>query len=434
MGTNMLSRESREVRAHLRGQESPPPPLPRELLRLLDRLARVGSLPGDTPDERLSKATLVLKVVLEASMSTVWIVLYAILGLPLSAAIPLVYQVITLGSLAHFARTKRHAFFRTGELILSLLLPFLLQWSLGGFVASSAVSMWAFTSPLGALVFLGPARALPWFGGFVALTVASAFLDPHLVSKAAEIPHMVRLSFFALNILGVSASTYFVLQYFTRERDQAMASLAVEREKSERLLLNVLPEEIAARLKEAQGIIAERFTDVTVLFADIVGFTPLAGTMEPEAVVELLNDLFTRFDALAERHGLEKIKTIGDAYMVAGGLPMPSAGHAERVAEMALAMRDVVERVSAQTGHPMAVRIGIDTGPVVAGVIGQAKFSYDLWGDTVNTASRMESHGLPGSIQVTERTYERLRGRHTFTERGTIQVKGKGEMRTYLLS
>jgi adenylate cyclase len=238
----------------------------------------------------------------------------------------------------------------------------------------------------------------------------------------------------------VAASTYFVLQYFVRERDRAMASLdrehrllQVEREKSERLLLNVLPRAIADRLKEDGGIIAERFEEVTVLFADVAGFTPLAGKMEPEAVVELLNELFTRFDALAESQGLEKIKTIGDAYMVAGGLPTPRPDHAEAIAEMALRMRVVAELVAAETGHALAVRIGSDTGPAVAGVIGRSKFSYDLWGDTVNTASRMESHALPGSIQVTERTYRRLKDRYLLEERGTIDVKGKGEMRTYLL-
>ena len=411
------------------------------LARLLEWVARIGSVPEDGPDERLRKATLTLSVVLEGGLATVWVVLYATLGLPVSAVIPLGYQMVAFASLLHFAKTKRFAFFRTAQLFLSLLLPFLLQWSLGGFIASSAVSIWAFTSPLGALVFLSPSRAVPWFGAFATLIVASAFLDPHLVSKAAEISNAIRLSFFALNIVGVGGTTYFVLQYFVRERDQAMEALdrehrllQAEQEKSERLLLNVLPKEIADRLKETEGIIAERFPEVTVLFADIVGFTPLAGRMEPEAVVELLDELFVRFDDLAVRHGLEKIKTIGDAYMVAGGLPTPREDHAGAVAEMALDMRDAVEDVAAKSGHPLTVRIGIDSGPVVAGVIGRAKFSYDLWGDTVNMASRMESHGVSGAIQVTERTYEWLRDRYRFEERGTIQIKGKGEMRTYLLA
>jgi class 3 adenylate cyclase len=195
----------------------------------------------------------------------------------------------------------------------------------------------------------------------------------------------------------------------------------------------VLPASIAARLKQTQGVIADGFPDVTVLFADIVNFTPLSEGITPEGVVQLLDELFSGFDQLAQRHGLEKIKTIGDAYMVVGGLPDSRPDHAEAVAEMALAMREEVARRVGPTGRPLQVRIGIDTGPVVAGVIGRSKFSYDLWGDTVNTASRMESQGLPGCIQVTERTYQRLRNRYRFQQRGPIQVRGKTAMVTYLL-
>jgi class 3 adenylate cyclase len=210
-------------------------------------------------------------------------------------------------------------------------------------------------------------------------------------------------------------------------------ALDLEREKSERLLLNVLPGSIAARLKETEGVIADGFSDVTVLFADIVDFTRRSERITPDQVVEVLNDLFSVFDQLARERGLEKIKTIGDAYMVVGGLPDPRPDHAEAVAEMALAIRTEVAERSDPSGQPLAVRIGIDTGPVVAGVIGTSRFSYDLWGDTVNTASRMESHGVPGCIQVTARTRERLRDRYRFEQRGPIQVKGKGRIVTYFL-
>jgi class 3 adenylate cyclase len=209
--------------------------------------------------------------------------------------------------------------------------------------------------------------------------------------------------------------------------------LDLEREKSERLLLNVLPASIATRLKQTEAVIADRFPDVTVMFADIVDFTRRSERIPPEQVVESLSDLFSVFDQLARQWGLEKIKTIGDAYMVVGGLPDPRPDHAEAVAEMALAMRAEVAGRSDPSGQPLAVRIGIDTGPVVAGVIGTSRFSYDLWGDTVNTASRMESHGVPGCIQVTARTWERLRDRYRFERRGPIQVKGKGEIVTYFL-
>jgi class 3 adenylate cyclase len=209
--------------------------------------------------------------------------------------------------------------------------------------------------------------------------------------------------------------------------------LDLEREKSERLLLNVLPTSIASRLKQTEAVIADGFPDVTVMFADIVDFTRRSERIAPEQVVESLNDLFSVFDQLARERGLEKIKTIGDAYMVVGGLPDPRPDHVEAVAEMALAMRAEVAGHVDPGGQPLAVRIGIDTGPVVAGVIGTSRFSYDLWGDTVNTASRMESHGIPGCIQVTARTYQRLRDHYRFERRGPVPVKGKGDIVTYLL-
>jgi class 3 adenylate cyclase len=190
---------------------------------------------------------------------------------------------------------------------------------------------------------------------------------------------------------------------------------------------------VAARLKEEDGVIADACPEVSVLFADIVGFTPLAERLAAADVVAVLDRVFARWDSLALEHGVEKIKTIGDAYMVAAGIPLPRADHTEAIAELALAMKPELEHVATQTGLALQVRIGIDSGPVVAGVIGRAKFIYDLWGDTVNTASRMESHAPPGAIQVTQRTYDRLRDRYELRPRGTIEVKGKGPLSTYLL-
>jgi adenylate cyclase len=222
-----------------------------------------------------------------------------------------------------------------------------------------------------------------------------------------------------------------------RLRDQEQAYLSVikrEQERSEHLLLNILPAEIAERLKRDEGIIADSFAEVTVLFADIVGFSELAACIAPTSLVASLNEIFSTFDRMAERHGLEKIKMIGDAYMAVAGLPTPRADHAEAVAEMALDMQREISQFSAEGGRTFSMRIGIDCGPVVAGVIGIKKFSYDLWGDTVNTASRMESHAPVGCIQVTAATYERLRDKYLFEAREPIRVKGKGEMRTYILT
>lgn len=213
----------------------------------------------------------------------------------------------------------------------------------------------------------------------------------------------------------------------------ALRALAREQAKSERLVLNILPASIAHELKHQERTIADSFPEVTVMFADIVGFTELAAQTEPIEVVEILNVIFSEFDQLTEEHGLEKIKTIGDAYMVVGGLPEPKPNHATAIANMALDMQARIAEYCRDTGQHLSIRIGINTGPVIAGIIGTKKFIYDLWGDTVNIASRMESHGIPGSIQVTEATYNYLKSYYLFEERGMVKVKGKGPMNCYLL-
>jgi class 3 adenylate cyclase len=392
----------------------------------LERLAGLGVRPSDSDDLRVRKEVLTLSSTLMASLAVVWVGSYAALGLWLSAAIPFAYQLASAASIYAFARTSRFRLFRRSQLSMSLLLPFGLQWSLGGFENSSAVSLWAFTSPLGALLFVGPRQAIPWFVAFVALIGVSIGIDSTLAAGAPDIPSGVVLAFFGLTILGVTTTSYLLLQYFVRAREREQA-------RSERLLLNVLPAPVAARLKREEGVIADAHEAVTVLFADIAGFTPLASRLAPSEVVALLDSVFARWDALATIYGVEKIKTIGDAYMAAAGIPVPRGDHAEAIAEMALEMRPEAERCAAESGLPFEVRIGIDTGPVVAGVIGRSKFIYDLWGDTVNTASRMESHAPPGAIQVTERVEMRLRNAYALEARGPIAVKGKGSVTAYVL-
>ena len=227
----------------------------------------------------------------------------------------------------------------------------------------------------------------------------------------------------AITVTGVIAQLFFV----------ALKTLQAEQEKSEQLLLNILPLPIANRLKQQEQTIADDFPSATVLFADIVGFTELSEEFSPIELVEILNLIFSEFDYLAEKHNLEKIKTIGDAYMVVGGLPTPDPCHAEAIAQMALDMQAAIVQFAEETGKKFRIRIGINTGPVIAGVIGTKKYTYDLWGDTVNIASRMESHGLPGKIQVTEHAYYLLREKFILEKRGLIDIKGKGQMECYLL-
>jgi class 3 adenylate cyclase len=219
-----------------------------------------------------------------------------------------------------------------------------------------------------------------------------------------------------------------------RDREHAfIKKLQIEQDKSEKLLLNILPKPIADRLKRGERVIADSFPEVTVLFSDLVGFTQLSAGVSASQLVEKLNEIFLAFDILTELHGLEKIKTIGDAYMLVGGLPTPRLDHAEAVADMAMDMFDAIKRLNFQHDSNFNIRVGIHTGPVVAGVIGKNKFNYDLWGDAVNIASRMESHGIPGNIQISEATYKRIQDKFNCESRGLIDIKGKGQMHTYFL-
>jgi class 3 adenylate cyclase len=248
------------------------------------------------------------------------------------------------------------------------------------------------------------------------------------IPAPAPTPAPVQEFFFAMNIVFVAVIVCVTVRYFA-------IRLEAEQARSEALLLNVLPAPIAGRLKAGEELIADTVPEVSVLFADIVGFTRLTAHVAPTEMVQMLNRIFSSFDALALRHGMEKIKTIGDGYHVVAGLPCERSDHAQAAAEMALDMLDVVRLLAEESGLPLCIRIGIDSGgPVIAGVIGTQKYVYEVWGDVVNTASRMESHGIPNAIQVTEETQARLRDDYDFEERGSLEVKGKGRMRTYFLT
>ena len=267
-------------------------------------------------------------------------------------------------------------------------------------------------------------------GGWLTAAMYMGFL---FVTDMLDNDDLIRHAFWlaAANVFGMFMG--YQLDLFARREFIAMRALAAERERSERLLLNILPASIAARLKTSEAAIADHSDEVTVLFADIVGFTPLSARKTPQALVQLLDRIFTAFDALADMHGLEKIKTIGDAYMAAAGLPERRADHAEAAARMAQGMLEAVARIAVETGEALSLRIGLHSGPVVAGVIGRKKFIYDLWGDTVNTASRMESHGVPGAVHCSAATAALLGSEFRLDARGTVQVEGKGEMHTFLL-
>ena len=271
------------------------------------------------------------------------------------------------------------------------------------------------------------------YGGYLPVLVITAQPEHKLRALKAGAKDFVTKPF---DLAEVLTRVYNMLEVrlLNRETTRLYDQVVAEKKVSERLLLNVLPRSVADRLKLDPGIIADSFAQVTVLFADLVGFTRLSESMSPERLVVLLNEVFTHFDGVADHRGLEKIKTIGDAYMAVAGLPVASADHAVRAAHMAVDMIATLARFNRESGHSLEVRIGLHSGAVVAGVIGKRKFTYDLWGDAVNTASRMESHGAPGQIHVSEASRRLLGAPFLFEERGVLDIKGKGDMRTWFLA
>src|SRR4051812_2283233 len=394
-------------------------------------LTRIGADPRDDEDLRQKKSLLVLLAVLVLPVSIVWGTCYLAFGSPVGI-IPFVYFAVSLGSLLIFAKTKAFRPFLTTQLLDVLLTTTVGMMFAGGFLPAGGVGLWGILAPLGALVFLEVRQAIRWFVGFLCAFVllgiaGEAFFPP------APVPHWFTTTMLALNIVGTGTIAFTVLASFANQRNAALTALRREQARSDALLTNVLPEPIAERLKGATGSIADHVDAATVLFADIVGFTPLAQRLSPTEVVDTLDRLFSLFDSLVEERGLEKIKTIGDCYMAAAGVPDPCADHADRAALLALDMREAVTG-SATNGHgPLELRIGINSGPVTAGVIGRKRFLYDLWGDAVNTASRMESHGTSGRIQITRATKELLENAFVCEKRGIIPLKGKAEMETWYL-
>jgi guanylate cyclase len=361
----------------------------------------------------------------------VWGSLYLGFGSPIGV-IPFVYFAVSLGSLVVFARTRRFELLLVAQLLAILLTTTAGQMLAGGFLPSGGVGMWGIVAPLGALVFLEVRQAVVWFGAFVLVFVFTGVAG-EMFFPDADVPVSFTSTMLALNVIGAGSVAFTVLASFAHQRNAALTALRAEQERSEALLLNILPRPIAERLKAAAQMIADHFAEASILFADVVDYTVLSQRLPPAEMVGILDQLFSRFDVLVERHGLEKIKTIGDCYMAAAGVPIPSPDHARSAALLALEMRDALV-TSAVAGQPdLELRIGINSGPVVAGVIGTKRFLYDLWGDAVNTASRMESHGTPGEIQITRATYELVKDEFVCTPRGTILVKGKGEMETWYL-
>ena len=396
----------------------------------------------DAQEDKLRRDLLIFACAFMNLAVVLWLAIYWVMGLHFSANIPLGYQLISVASLIHYFKTKSFETFRFAQLSLFLFVPFVMQWSIGSSVTSSGVMLWALLAPIGALVVSGWRDSVPWFIAYIVMTVVSGFFDYYLGSGGNDgVPMKTIGFFFALNFAAMSSIIYFLVRHFVVEMDkikmqldQQHQLLAEEQKKSERVLLNVLPSSIAQRLKDHQGLIADGHADVTVMFADLVNFTQLTESLSPEQMVSLLNTIFSSFDELCEKYGVEKIKTIGDAYMVVGGLSRERPDYTCDIADMALEMREFVASHTELSRFKLGIHTGIATGPVVAGVIGTKRFIYDLWGDTVNIASRLTDEAVQDMIQVDKTTYNRIKHDYAFEPPATIYVKGKGEMVMYRLT
>jgi adenylate cyclase len=389
--------------------------------RLVAQAGRIGAAPTDSTERALQKRLIVSLSIGLLPFTLLWSLIYFAAGAPLSAAMPGMYAIIAPINTAAFAWTRNLAVYRFIQLLMFLVLPWLLMMSLGGFKDSSVVIIWAALCPLAALLLEDLRRTVFWIAGFVFLLIVSATVQPYLVPIGW--PETFVTWFFVLNVGAVIAIAFALLYHFVVQRN-------FFQERSEMLLLNILPKEISEALKANQQPIATQYQDTSILFADVVEFTPMAATMTPMRLVDLLNEVFQCFDDLVEKYDLEKIKTIGDCYMVAAGVPRSCPDHARVIVNLALDMRAAVtERKFGD--RDLAFRIGINSGPVVAGVIGRKKFIYDLWGDAVNIASRMESQGHSQSIQITSNTFRLIKDAFVCEAKGTIKVKGGDQLEVW---
>ena len=390
----------------------------------LQWLQRIGADPADDAETRQHKWLLVLVSILILPISLVWGTLYLALGSP-GGLIAYLYFSVSLAALLIFAGTRDAVFLLRAQQVAIVLAPTLSMIPVGGFTGTGAVGIWGVMAPMGALVFGDVRSGIRWFIVFVAVFLLSG-ITGELWHPLAPLPGWFTTTMLALNVTVAGSVVFMLLALFAQQRRDAQ-------EVADNLLINVLPRSIAERLKIEPQTIADSFSSASILFADIANFTPMSANLKPAELVGMLDQLFGQFDTLVERYGLEKIKTIGDAYMAAAGIPVQREDHARALACLALDMLAVVQSGGPMGDRGLEIRIGLNSGPVVAGVIGRKRFLYDLWGDAVNIAGRMQSHGTPGRIQVTRATYELLKDEFVLEPRGTIEVRGKGEMETWYL-
>lgn len=402
-------------------------------MRAVAWLAAPAAQGSDSAADTLRQRFLVMTGLLMSGGGLMWGGLSLAIGAPAASLIPFAYVALTALNLLWLRIHRSFRRTRVVQLTASLILPFCFQCALGGFEASGAMVLWGMLALVGALTFLENRGSLTWLVLYLALLVASGWMET--TGALVPVTHDERIQALALvlNIAVISSIIFVLTSYFVRSRESMAQTLAVKSQQYEELLYRTLPPAIVDRLRQGETAIADATETAAVLFVDIVGFTGWAQRASPMAVVTALGEYFRALDELTLAHGMEKIKTIGDAYMAVCGVPQPNDDPSDRAAQLALAILEATRQFSSPDGQPLQVRIGIDVGALAAGIISEHKLVYDVWGATVNCAARLEATAAPGTIHVSERVRNGLGTRYVFAQVGPTDLKGIGTTATWQL-
>jgi len=394
-------------------------------MKFFKSIASIGSDPSDDEETRLQKSLLVICSFPFMIAGVAWGIMYILFDETTAGLIPLSYSLFSAISMGFFAITRKFVVFRFTQLLLILILPWALMTALGGFINGSAVILWGLICPLGALLFDKPSRAVYWLMAYLVLVFTSGFLQSRFIIEN-HLTSGERAIFFVMNLVGVGSLIYLMVAYFVREKNFFQSQ-------SESLLLNILPAAVTRELTETGSVKPARFDDVTILFSDFKEFTNIVATIPTHKLVSELNDIFGHFDDIMEEEGVEKIQTIGDAYLAACGVPKETEDHALRCTRAAKKMIGFLDQRNEANAIKWKIRIGLHSGPVAAGVVGKKKFAYTIFGDTINTASRLETASEEGRINVSAYTYDLIKHQFPGEYRGKISAKGKGDLDMYFV-
>lgn len=394
---------------------------------MLDTIKLFAKEEGDTQELAFRKVLILLIASMCSVCGVIWSALYYfVFGVGVIAFLPLVF-VTVVGSciiIAHFTRSYKILVY--AQLTCIMWVTAFIQWTIGSMDQSGLVISWGFLAPLGAVIFLSNRQSIVWMLMFLFILVVSAVFEPALLGYKAHVSNAVRTLFYIMNI-GTSSTVVFAASAWF------MNIIQHEKKRSDKLLLDILPDEVAQELKEKGYSDAKQFDEVSVLFTDFKNFTAHAESLAAHDLVKEINECFSAFDNILHKHNIEKIKTVGDAYLAASGLPVANPNHAQDTINAAIEIRDFMLSRRMQKPDSFEVRIGIHTGHVVAGIVGVKKFAYDIWGDTVNIAARMEQHSEAGKINISETTYDLVKDKFTCESRGEIEAKNKGKLKMYFI-